>query len=77
MASNPAEARAKVDLAKKNVQDCEMEMQILKTKIRGLGTDGGDPNSLELAVLKVSDTRHSTIQSKEASSLIFVRFFLG
>ncbi|KAI2496655.1 hypothetical protein MHU86_17858 [Fragilaria crotonensis] len=30
-----------------------MEMQMLKTKIRGLGTDGGDPNSLELAVLKV------------------------
>ena len=56
MASITAEARAKVDLAKKNVQECEMEMQILKTKIRGLGTDGGDPNSLELAVLKVRDT---------------------
>lgn len=78
MASISAEARAKVDLAKKNVQECEMEMQMLKTKIRGLGTDGGDPNSLELAVLKVSDMRHSIVKSKEATSLISFAFcFLG
>jgi hypothetical protein len=56
MASSPAEAKAKVDQARKNVQECEMEMQMLKSKIRDLGTDGGDPNSLELAVLKVSNT---------------------
>jgi archaellum component FlaC len=55
MSLSPAEAKAKVDEARKNVQECEMEMQMLKTKIRELGTDGGDPNSLELAVSKVSE----------------------
>jgi hypothetical protein len=56
MSLSPAEAKAKVDEARKNVQECELEMQMLKTKIRELGTDGGDPNTLELAVLKVSET---------------------
>jgi hypothetical protein len=43
MSLSPAEAKAKVDEARKNVQECELEMQMLKTKIRELGTDGGDP----------------------------------
>lgn len=70
MASIPAEAKAKVDQARKNVQECEMEMQMLKSKIRDLGTDGGDPNSLELAVLKVSNTPNRNVDWKDATGLI-------
>jgi hypothetical protein len=62
MTSTPAEAKAKVDQARKYVEICEAEMQMLKAKIRDLGTDGGDPNSLELAVLKVSNTRYTHVK---------------
>lgn len=46
--------KAKLEEARKNVTECDKDMQMLKRKIRDLGTDGGDPNSLELVVLKVS-----------------------
>jgi hypothetical protein len=75
MASIPAEAKAKVDQARKNVQECEMEMQMLKSKIRDLGTDGGDPNSLELAVLKVSNTPNRNVDRKCATGLIHFSSF--
>jgi hypothetical protein len=61
MASSEAEAKAQMDEARKNVQECEKEMQMLKSKIRELGTDGGDPNSLELVVLKVSERIHENL----------------
>mmetsp|Transcript_20164 Transcript_20164/g.33433 ORF Transcript_20164/g.33433 Transcript_20164/m.33433 type:complete len:288 (-) Transcript_20164:209-1072(-) len=52
--SSTADAKAKLEEARKNVTECDKEMQMLKRKIRELGTDtGGDPNSLELVVLKV------------------------
>jgi chromosome condensin MukBEF ATPase and DNA-binding subunit MukB len=55
MSADPSEAKAKLEEARKMVTECDKEMQNLKRKIRELGTDGGDPNSLELVVLKVSN----------------------
>jgi hypothetical protein len=51
---NIDDSSAKIDEAKVKVQECEIEMQRLKSKIRALGTEGGDPNSLEFSVIKVS-----------------------
>lgn len=52
--TSAAGVKAKLEEARKNVTECDKDMQMLKRKIRDLGTDGGDPNSLELVVLKVS-----------------------
>jgi hypothetical protein len=51
--TDPSAAKAKLEEARKMVTECDKEMQMLKRKIRELGTDGGDPNSLELVVLNV------------------------
>ena len=51
--SDIMEAKARLDEARTAVVASEQEMQKLKRKIRELGEDDKDPNSLELVVLKV------------------------
>mmetsp|Transcript_8229 Transcript_8229/g.11954 ORF Transcript_8229/g.11954 Transcript_8229/m.11954 type:complete len:286 (-) Transcript_8229:1760-2617(-) len=51
--SEITEAKARLDKARTAVVQSEQEMQMLKRKIRELGEDDKDPNSLELVVLKV------------------------
>lgn len=51
--SDITEAKARLDEARTAVVASEQEMQMLKRKIRELGEDDKDSNSLELVVLKV------------------------
>jgi hypothetical protein len=53
MSESSAQAQTELEEARKVVVECEKEIQDIKKRIRELGEEDGDPNSIEVVVLKV------------------------